>query len=173
MVACHWSCSQVPFWPAFLIQNKAMNTLIPTSPCNFCDIPSFFSHRTAISLKLSATKTNHRLRANSNDLQTQAVEEPKQEENGIAAEPQQQTKASSSPALEKDLKKVCYLCWIWCISWSFIVFSDLDRYNLMGICYFTWLVYIFFCGHFSDFNFQYLLPELSNGVLEFFFSSIW
>ncbi|CAK9310020.1 unnamed protein product [Citrullus colocynthis] len=83
-----------------------MNTLIPTSPCNFFDIPSFFSHRTAISLKLSAIKINHRLRANSNDLQTQAVEEPKEEENGIAAEPQQQTKASSAPALEKDLKKV-------------------------------------------------------------------
>ncbi|XP_022150167.1 uncharacterized protein LOC111018412 isoform X2 [Momordica charantia] len=85
-----------------------MNTLIPTSRCNFCNIQIFNSY--AIFPKnLSAIRRTHSLRANSNDLQTQAVEGPKEEEeeqHGAAAEPQPQSMASTAPALDKDLKKV-------------------------------------------------------------------
>ncbi|XP_022960473.1 uncharacterized protein LOC111461199 [Cucurbita moschata] len=83
-----------------------MNALIPTSGCHFCDVPSLFSHRSAVSLKLSAIRRAHRLRANSNDLQTEAAEGSKEDGDEVAAGAQQQSRASTAPALDKDLKKV-------------------------------------------------------------------
>ena len=84
-----------------------MNTLIPTSGCHFCDVPSLFSHRSAVYSKLSAIRRAHRLRANSNDLQTEAAEGSKEDGDEVAAGAQQQSRASTAPALDKDLKKVC------------------------------------------------------------------
>lgn len=127
-----------------------MNTIIPTSFCH-CPISKLGTTFSTPRYTQFRTKTI-RIQANSNEVDTQTVEERTEEESQNNEASNISTPSSTAPALDKDLKKVGFFLFLHWVNWELplrisfstsclvwlLGFLNNENLNFSIMCFFNW-----------------------------------